>query len=55
MLRSLFLLVAAIAVLGLAAFWFMTIPATVSTGALGPHTPDLANGKDMFLAGGCSN
>jgi mono/diheme cytochrome c family protein len=33
----------------------MTIPATVSTGALGPHTPDLANGKEMFLTGGCSS
>ena len=55
MLRRLFLLVAAVAVLGLAAFWFMTIPATVSTGELGPHTPDLANGKEMFLTGGCSS
>ena len=55
MLRKLFLLVAAVAVLGLAAFWFMTIPATVSTGELGPHTPDLANGKEMFLTGGCSS
>ena len=55
MLRRLFLLVAAVAVLGFAAFWFMTIPATVSTGALGPHTPDLANGKEMFLTGGCSS
>ena len=55
MLRRLFLLVAAVAVLGLAAFWFMTIPATVPTGALGPHTPDLANGKEIFLIGGCSS
>ena len=55
MLRKLFLWAAAVAVLGLAAFWFMTIPATVPTGALGPHTPDLANGKEMFLSGGCSS
>ena len=55
MLRRLFLWVAGVAVLGLAAFWFMTIPATVSTGALRPHAPDLANGKTMFLIGGCSS
>ena len=55
MLRRLFLLVAAVAVLGLTAFWFMTIPAIVSTGALRPHAPDLANGKEMFLTGGCSS
>jgi hypothetical protein len=52
--RRLFLLGAAAAVLGLAAFWFLTIPATVPTDALGSHTPDLANGKTIFLAGGCS-
>ncbi len=50
--RSLFLWGAGVAVLGLAAFWFITIPATVPTRALGPHTPDLANGKAMFLIGG---
>jgi mono/diheme cytochrome c family protein len=52
--RRLFLLGAAAAVLGLAAFWFLTIPATVPASALGSHTPDLANGKTIFLAGGCS-
>jgi mono/diheme cytochrome c family protein len=55
MLRRLFLWAAGGAVLGLAAFWVVTIPASVPTGALGPHTPDLANGKEMFLAGGCSS
>jgi mono/diheme cytochrome c family protein len=55
MLRRLFLWAAGVAVLGLAAFWVITIPATVPTGALGPHTPDLANGKEMFLIGGCSS
>jgi mono/diheme cytochrome c family protein len=42
-------------VLGLAAFWFITVPATVPPGALGPHRPDLANGKEMLLIGGCSS
>jgi mono/diheme cytochrome c family protein len=55
MLRRLFLWAAGIAMLGLAAFWFMTIPSAVPAGALGPHTPDLANGKEMFLIGGCSS
>jgi mono/diheme cytochrome c family protein len=44
-----------LAVLGLAVFWFLTIPATVPESALGAHTPDLANGKEMFFAGGCAS
>src|SRR5512135_2878898 len=51
------LVVAAVlaAVLGLAAFWFLTIPATVPASALGPHTPNLGNGKTMFEIGGCAS
>ena len=41
--------------LALAAFWFLTIPETISASALAPHTPDLANGKTMFNAGGCTS
>ena len=55
MLRKLILAAVAAAVVGLAAFWFLTIPATVPASALGPHTPDLANGKMMFAAGGCAS
>ena len=55
MLRRLLLWVAGVAVLGVAAFWILTMPSTVPTSALGPHTPDLANGKEMFLAGGCTS
>jgi len=55
MLRKVLLPVAAIVVIGLAAFWFLTSPATVSADSLGPHTPNLANGKTMFLAGDCSS
>jgi mono/diheme cytochrome c family protein len=54
MLRKLLFAGAGAVVLGLAGFWFLTIPATVPASALGPHTPDLANGKTMFLAGDCS-
>jgi len=41
--------------LALAAFWLLTIPDTVPASALAPRTPDLANGKTMFNAGGCSS
>src|ERR1700681_385953 len=53
MLRKLMILVAILAVLGAAVFWFITMPATVSASALGPHTADLDHGKTMFYAGGC--
>src|SRR5208283_3475933 len=55
MIRRLILLAAVAAVLGLAAFWFLTIPATVPASALPSHTPDLGNGKEMFCAGGCAS
>jgi mono/diheme cytochrome c family protein len=53
MLRKLILLATGAGILGLAAFWFLTTPQTVPASALRPHTPDLANGKEMFYAGGC--
>jgi mono/diheme cytochrome c family protein len=53
MLRKLVILLAILAVLGAAVFWFITMPATVSASALGPRAPDLDNGKTMFYAGGC--
>lgn len=55
MIRRLIVGVVAAAVLGLAAFWFLTIPQTVPASALGAHTPDLTNGKEMFYAGGCAS
>lgn len=54
MMRRLVVVAALAAVIGFTAFWFLTIPATVSASALSPHTPDLANGKEMFYAGGCA-
>src|SRR5262249_2581225 len=44
-----------VAVIGAAAFWVITIPATVPASALPPYAPELANGKTMFLAGGCAS
>jgi mono/diheme cytochrome c family protein len=55
MVRKLILLAVLAAVLGLAAFWVLTIPQTVSASALSPHTPNLANGKTLFDIGGCTS
>lgn len=42
-------------VLAAAVLWVLTTPAAISATALGPHTPDLANGRTMFVAGGCAS
>lgn len=55
LIRKLVLSVVAVGVAAVAVFWVLTIPATVPASALAPHTPDLANGKIMFEAGGCSS
>jgi mono/diheme cytochrome c family protein len=55
MLRKLIPLAIAAATVGLAVFWFVTIPATVPASALPKRTADLANGKEMFYAGGCTS
>ena len=55
MLRKLILLAVAAAIVGLGVFWFVTIPATVPASALGSYSPNLANGKTMFYAGGCAS
>ena len=53
MIRRLILLAAVAAVLGLAAFWWLTSLSIVPASALPAHSPDLANGKAMFYAGDC--
>jgi mono/diheme cytochrome c family protein len=55
MMKKLIVLAAACIVLGVAVFWFLTIPQTVTAAALGAHTPDLANGKTLFQIGGCAS
>lgn len=55
MLRKLVILALIAAAAGGAAFWVLTIPQVVPASALSPHTPDLANGREMFLAGGCAS
>jgi mono/diheme cytochrome c family protein len=49
------LIIVAIAVVAAAALWFLTLPQTIPESALAPRAPDLANGRTMFLAGGCSS
>jgi mono/diheme cytochrome c family protein len=46
---------AAAVVIGLGAFWIVTLPAVVPASALPPYTPNLANGQTMFVIGGCSS
>jgi mono/diheme cytochrome c family protein len=55
MIRRLFITAIALALVAGAAFWLLTAPVTVPASALGPHQPDLANGKVMFHIGGCSS
>ena len=54
-LRKLALIAAAAAVVGLAVFWIVTIPASVPASALGPYKPNVENGKTMFDAGDCAS
>src|SRR5580704_17265240 len=42
-------------VVGLAAFWFLTLPAVVSASALPAYTPNLDNGRTMFNIVGCAS
>jgi mono/diheme cytochrome c family protein len=55
MLRKILVVLVVLAAAGLAAFWVLTIPVTVPASALGPHQADLANGRTLFLIGGCSS
>jgi mono/diheme cytochrome c family protein len=55
MLRKLIILAVILAVIGAAAFWFITMPAKVSASALPAYAPNLDNGKTMFYAGGCAS
>jgi len=55
MLRKLIVLAVIAMVLGLGAFWVMTIPATVPASALAPRTANADNGRTMFLIGGCAS
>lgn len=55
MLRKFATLVLAAIVAGLAVYWFVTKPETVSAASLPAYTPNVANGEAMFNAGGCAS
>jgi mono/diheme cytochrome c family protein len=53
-MRRVLLAILILAVVGFAAFWFITRPQTIAASELPPHKTDLENGKVMFFAGGCA-
>jgi mono/diheme cytochrome c family protein len=55
MVRKLITIVMLVIVVGLAAFWLVTAPTAAPTDTLAARTPDLANGRTMFFAGGCAS
>ncbi|WP_022720631.1 cytochrome c [Rhodopseudomonas sp. B29] len=54
MLKKLSIVALVVVVVGAAALWFLTEPATIAASALPQRAPDLANGKTVFNAGGCA-
>ena len=55
MLRKFVVLVIVLALIGAATFWYITAPQRVPASALAAYTPNLDNGKTMFLVGGCAS
>jgi mono/diheme cytochrome c family protein len=54
-MRRLSLATALLAITAVLVFWIVTIPATIPSSALSAHQSDLANGRTMFLSGGCAS
>lgn len=55
MLRKLIIFAVIFAAIGLAGFAILTRPQVVEASALGPHQPNLENGRMMFHAGNCAS
>ena len=55
MLRKLLLPALVVVAAGAGAFWWLTTPRMLGPGDLPAHKPDLANGEEMFWAGGCES
>lgn len=55
MIRKIVIVAIVAAAVGVPAFWYLTIPEIIPASALAPYTPNLANGRTMFLIGGCSS
>ncbi len=54
-MRRLILLLLVLGLIGGAALWFVTLPQWVTVEPVGFYSRNLANGRAMFLAGGCSS
>jgi mono/diheme cytochrome c family protein len=54
-LRKLVLVAALGIIVGLAAFWILTLPEVVPASALPPYTANADNGRTMFAIGGCAS
>lgn len=55
MRRLALLAIAAAAVIGLGAFWILTIPHKADEERLAGITPDLERGEFVYIAGGCAS
>src|SRR5215475_7050001 len=55
MLKRLLIGLIVIAAIGLGVFWWLTIPARIASASLPAYQHDIANGRTMFDAGGCSS
>jgi len=53
-LRKVLLILTSLIVAGGLVFYLVTAPVTISASALPDHTPDVENGKLLFIAGGCA-
>jgi mono/diheme cytochrome c family protein len=54
-LRTLVLVAALGIIVGLAAFWILTLPEVVPASALPPYAANVDNGRTMFAIGGCAS
>ncbi len=55
MVRKLIGVLVVLAIVAAGVGWFLTAPKTLAATDLPEHTPDVANGKYMFFAGGCES
>ena len=55
MVRKLVIALVVLAVVGIAGFWLLTMPRTVSATELPAHTANVENGAYIFAAGGCES
>lgn len=54
-MRHFFVMVCVAALAVIAVFWIVTVPSAVPAGALPSYSPNIANGENVFNAGGCAS